>query len=115
MGLQVHIGSTLAFERTPRRHEREPMRLSRSLPVLTPRQFDVARVLADFRSNKEIAATLGISLERVKQITHGMYARVGVRDRIEFIRWFQRRFSVSPITAAPEGPEQSEIRIGAFE
>lgn len=52
-------------------------------PLLTPRQQDVLRLVADGQSNKRIAATLGLSEHTVKLHLHNANQRLGVSNRTE--------------------------------
>lgn len=48
---------------------------------LTERQFDVLRLLAKGKSNKAIAAELGIGVDMVKEHTSNIFRRLGVENR----------------------------------
>jgi two-component system nitrate/nitrite response regulator NarL len=50
---------------------------------LTPREFEIARLIAQGRSNKEIARALCIELSTVKNHVHHMLEKLGVRGRAE--------------------------------
>jgi DNA-binding CsgD family transcriptional regulator len=50
---------------------------------LTVRERQVAREVAAGRSNKEVAAILGISEQRVKNTLLSVYGKCGVRNRVE--------------------------------
>ena len=53
------------------------------LPDLTPRQREIARLLADGMSNKEIARRLDISVATVKDHVHSVLSRLELRRRGE--------------------------------
>jgi DNA-binding CsgD family transcriptional regulator len=55
----------------------------RTVPSLTPRELEVARLVATGRDNREIAIHLGIARETVKQTLRRVYQRLGVRTRAE--------------------------------
>lgn len=49
--------------------------------LLTPRQSQVARLIARGRSNKEIAGDLGIAFQTTKFHVHELITRLGARNR----------------------------------
>lgn len=51
-------------------------------PELTPRQRDVARLLADGKSNETIAQLLGVRLDTVKSHMRLVFDKLGVDDRL---------------------------------
>jgi LuxR family maltose regulon positive regulatory protein len=53
------------------------------LDPLTPRELEVLRLVAAGLSNREIAATLVISIGTAKTHVHNICAKLGVRGRIE--------------------------------
>jgi DNA-binding CsgD family transcriptional regulator len=54
-------------------------------PELTPRERQVATLVAHGSSNPEIAATLGIARETVKQTLRRVYRKLDVRGRAEMV------------------------------
>ena len=54
-------------------------------PALTPRQHEILQLLTEGRSNEDIARVLGLSRTTVRNHTSGLYARLGVRSRLEAV------------------------------
>ena len=52
---------------------------------LTPRQLDVLRYIAAGHSTENIAKTLGISIETVRNHVRGLMGRLGVHSRLEAV------------------------------
>jgi DNA-binding NarL/FixJ family response regulator len=57
---------------------------------LTPRELEVLRLLADGRSNSEIAGTLSISQETVKTFVSRILTKLGLRDRVQAVVYAYR-------------------------
>ena len=54
---------------------------------LTPREAEVLRLIADGRSNREIARALFVSEATVKTHVNRIFAKTGSRDRVQAIRY----------------------------
>ncbi len=85
--LAMRLLQRLANERTtplPQPPEPAPQRQSEPRPCpLTPRELDVVRPLAAGKTNREIAASLHLSLSTVKGHLERVIAKLGVSDRTQ--------------------------------
>ena len=57
--------------------------------VLSAREREVARSLAEGRSCPEIAESLGLSVNTVRTVTKRLYAKIGIRRRAELVNWLR--------------------------
>lgn len=73
-------------------------RQGRALPdeVLTPREQEVVKLIAEGRSAKEIAATLVISPKTVDRHRANILHKLGMRDRLDLTRFAIRTGLVEP-------------------
>jgi DNA-binding CsgD family transcriptional regulator len=53
---------------------------------LTERELELARLLASGAANKEMAASLGLSPNTVRNHVHNIYEKTGARNRVELVR-----------------------------
>ncbi|MFI7702326.1 response regulator [Nonomuraea sp. NPDC049480] len=70
-------------------HLAQPRRRA-ALPAndpLTDRELDVVRLIARGRTNQEVAAELFVSLSTVKTHLGSIFAKLGVRNRVEIAAW----------------------------
>ena len=72
------------------RGRRSPERL------LTPREEEVVKLIAEGHSSKEIADTLVISVKTVERHRANVLAKLGLRDRLELTRYAIRAGLVEP-------------------
>ncbi|MGZ0153648.1 response regulator [Kribbella sp. WER1] len=59
-------------------------------PALTPRELEVLRLIADGRSNTEIAGALSISQETVKTFVSRILTKLDLRDRVQAVVYAYR-------------------------
>ena len=73
-----------------RRGERAPAQ------VLTPREDEVVKLIAEGHSSKEIAQALTISLKTVERHRANILQKLGMRDRTELTRYAIRAGLIEP-------------------
>ena len=86
--VRLQTGITVDFEATPElgqplvvvRMPASPP--SANLHSLTPRELEVARLIADGLSNKQIAKRLGITIGTVKHYVHQILDKTGLTSRV---------------------------------
>jgi DNA-binding NarL/FixJ family response regulator len=90
--LYAGVASTLVrdFLDRLRRGERMPN------AVLTQREEEVVKLIAEGHSSKEIAATLVISVKTVERHRANILAKLGMRDRTELTRYAIRAGLIEP-------------------
>ena len=59
--------------------------------VLTPRELDVLKLIAEAHTNREIAELLFISIKTVERHRQNILGKLGMRDRVELTRYAIRR------------------------
>jgi DNA-binding NarL/FixJ family response regulator len=64
--------------------------------VLTPRELEVLKLIAEAYSNKEIAKELWISIKTVERHRQNVLDKLGMRDRVELTRYAIRRGLIQP-------------------
>jgi DNA-binding NarL/FixJ family response regulator len=62
-----------------------------SFDVLTPRELEVLKLIAEAHTSKEIAQTLFISVKTVERHRQNILDKLGMRDRVELTRYAIRR------------------------
>jgi len=64
--------------------------------VLTPRELEVLKLIAEAHSSKEIATLLFISIKTVERHPQNILDKLGMRDRVELTRYAIRRGLIQP-------------------
>lgn len=63
---------------------------------LTPRELEVVKLIAEAYTNRQIAQTLTLSEKTVESHRANLLAKLGMRDRVELVRYAIRRGLVEP-------------------
>jgi DNA-binding NarL/FixJ family response regulator len=63
---------------------------------LTPRELEVVKLIAEAHTNKQIAQTLNLSEKTVESHRGNVLAKLGMRDRVELVRYAIRRGLIEP-------------------
>ena len=63
---------------------------------LTTRETEIVKLIAEARTSREIAAELVISEKTVERHRTNILAKLGMRDRVELVRYAIRRGLVEP-------------------
>jgi DNA-binding CsgD family transcriptional regulator len=58
----------------------------------TPRELEILGLVADGRSNRDVAKILWVTDQTIKYHLANAYRKLGVRNRIEASQWFKRHF-----------------------
>ena len=64
--------------------------------ILTPRELEVLKLIAEAHTSKEIADTLVISIKTVERHRANILEKLGMRDRVELTRYAIRRGLIQP-------------------
>ena len=63
---------------------------------LTPREVEIVKLIAEARTTREIAADLVLSEKTVERHRTNILSKLGMRDRVELVRYAIRRGLVEP-------------------
>jgi DNA-binding NarL/FixJ family response regulator len=69
---------------------------ARPRDVLTPRELEVVKLIAEGHTSKEIAEVLTISVKTVERHRENILHKLGMRDRVQLTRYAIRRGLVEP-------------------
>jgi DNA-binding NarL/FixJ family response regulator len=64
--------------------------------VLTPRELEVLKLIAEAHTSKEIAKMLWISIKTVERHRQNILDKLGMRDRVELTRYAIKRGLIQP-------------------
>src|ERR687895_2838385 len=63
---------------------------------LTPRELEVVKLIAEAYTNRQIAEALNVSEKTVESHRGNVLAKLGMRDRVELVRYAIRRGLIEP-------------------
>ena len=63
---------------------------------LTARELEVVTLIADAKTNKQIAEELGMAEKTVESHRSNVFNKLGMRDRVELVRYAVRRGLIEP-------------------
>jgi DNA-binding CsgD family transcriptional regulator len=63
---------------------------------LSPREQEVLRLIAEAHTNREIGEILGLSEKTVESHRGSILRKLGMRDRVELVRYAIRRGLIEP-------------------
>jgi len=69
---------------------------SEALELLTPRELEVLKLIAEGHTSNEIATTLVLSIKTVETHRANILGKLGMRDRVDLTRYAIRRGLVEP-------------------
>ncbi len=90
----LYPGAITALIRDYLQRDRQGEHLPES--VLTPREEEIVKLIAEGQSSKEIAETLIISVKTVERHRANILQKLGMRDRLELTRYAIRAGLVEP-------------------
>ena len=85
----------------------------RTVPVLTPRQVELMRRVAQGQTNRQVAHDLGLSEGTVRKHLENIYARLGVDSRTEAVARMPRHCSAEPCLRARSRGDRRTARLDA--
>jgi DNA-binding NarL/FixJ family response regulator len=76
--------------------ERSRHRRANGDDLLTPRELEVVKLVAEGSTSREIATALAISAKTVERHRANILEKLGMRDRVELTRYAIRRGLIEP-------------------
>ena len=80
-----------------------------STPSLSNRQLQIAALVAEGYSNRDIAKQLNLTEQIVKNVVHSLFDRLGVWNRVELANYFSEGSSSSAIESARSRIERDRL------
>ena len=66
------------------------------LELLTPRELEVLKLIAEGQTSREIATTLVLSIKTIESHRTNILGKLGMRDRVDLTRYAIRRGLIEP-------------------
>ena len=63
---------------------------------LTPRELEIVKLIAEAQTNRQIAETLSLSEKTIESHRGNVLSKLGMRDRVELVRYAIKRGLVEP-------------------
>jgi DNA-binding NarL/FixJ family response regulator len=79
------------------------------MELLTPRERDVVRLVADGFGNREVAQQLGLSAHTVKNYLFSVFEKIGVSNRAELIMYVLSNLRRRPVPASTGGEPRKPV------
>jgi DNA-binding NarL/FixJ family response regulator len=92
----VADGRTFLSSRTQQALMRQWLEEGAPAEDLTPRELEVVKLIAEANTNRQIADALKLSEKTVESHRANVLAKLGMRDRVEVVRYAIRRGLVEP-------------------
>lgn len=89
-------GRTFLNSRTQQALMRQWLQEGAPAEDLTPRELEVVKLIAEANTNRQIADALKLSEKTVESHRANVLAKLGMRDRVELVRYAIRRGLVEP-------------------
>ena len=104
-GREMTIGDVLAFQAAPPTERAKGRRVPHG-PELTPREREIAALVAEGLTNRQIAARLVLSTGTVRIHVERILGKLGMTSRVQVATWYLTEGD-GPDRAVPEGDDLS--------